>query len=251
MLNVTTIIEVRTPMSVVALRLIFGIVTIGELFEFIVASNPVAIFAIEKAWAVHPMVPIVSVGHNMGLRSVFFVTVLVTASALVFGITTFSLFFSFGPFSPESLHPVGPVTLLTSHLHFYVVFFRGFPTHVIMTVSVTVSVVMTVPMTVSMSVVVTISMTMSMIVAIMTVTVVVTTAAIMMMMLVFLMFFIVFFMFFGSWGVRIPTLPVFALSVISTTSVVMSVTVTMRMVIGVVVVMRAAVHVIVVITEDC
>ena len=69
-------------MSVVALRLIFGIVTIGELFEFIVASNPVAIFAIEKAWAVHPMVPIVSVGHNMGLRSVFFVTVLVTASAL-------------------------------------------------------------------------------------------------------------------------------------------------------------------------
>ena len=52
----------------------------------------------------------------------------------------------------------------------------------------------------------------------MTVTVVVTIAAIMMMMLVFLMFFIVFFMFFGSWGVRIPTLPVFALSVISTTS---------------------------------
>ena len=69
-------------MSVVALRLIFWIVTIGELFKFIVASNPVAIFAIEKAWAVHPMVPIVSVGHNMGLRSVFFVAVFVTASAL-------------------------------------------------------------------------------------------------------------------------------------------------------------------------
>jgi len=122
MLNVTTISEVRTPMSVVALRLIFGIVAVGELLKFIIASDPVAIFAIEKAWAVHPMVTIVSVGHNMRLRSVIFVAVLVTASAFAFGITSFSLIFSFGPFSPESLHSVGPVTLLTSHLHFHLVF---------------------------------------------------------------------------------------------------------------------------------
>jgi len=81
MLNVTTISEVRTPMSVVALRLIFGIVAVGELLKFIIASDPVAIFAIEKAWAVHPMVTIVSVGHDMGLWAVIFVAVLVTASA--------------------------------------------------------------------------------------------------------------------------------------------------------------------------
>jgi len=122
MLNVTAVSEIRTPMSVVALRLIFGIVAVGELVKIFFVSDPVAIFAIEKAWAVHPMVTIVSVGHNMGLWTVIFVAVLVTASAFAFGITSFSLIFSFGPLGPESLHSVGPVTLLTSHLHFYLVF---------------------------------------------------------------------------------------------------------------------------------
>ena len=68
-------------MSVVALRLIFWIVAVGELVKIFFISDPVAIFAIEKAWAVHPMVTIVSVGHNMGLWTVIFVAVLVTASA--------------------------------------------------------------------------------------------------------------------------------------------------------------------------
>jgi len=92
-LDITTLIEVGSAMSVVALGLILGVMPVWELLQFVIAANPVSVFAVEKAWAINESVSVVSVSHDMILGSLIWFAVFVAASTFFITISTLAIVF--------------------------------------------------------------------------------------------------------------------------------------------------------------